>query len=356
MLRAARSRKLRVALASALALALALEGAVRVRQKLRYGTFGPVHEFARDERSGLDIPVPGRVTGPIRINRLGFRGPEIEVEKPPGLVRIACLGGSTTFCAEASSEDATWPARLQALLRERFPGRAIEVVNAGVAGYTLDRVLVNLERRVAPLDPDVVLVYEATNDLTRDTRELAIAQQVYTGHADSESWLSRVSLAWYLGEKNWRLRSRQRAAAGAAGRVSFEPRELSRGFEQRLRAVVESARSRAKLVVMMTFATQVRREQSPEQRLAACNTSLYYMPYMSPELLLDGFDEYNRVVRAVAADAGALLVETAGAVPGDRVHFADSVHLTDEGCRLFAETVAAALAADPRFRALAGAD
>jgi lysophospholipase L1-like esterase len=76
------------------------------------------------------------------------------------------------------------------------------------------------------------------------------------------------------------------------------------------------------------------------------------MPYMTAPLLLDAFDEYNRVVREVAAEKDALLIDMAMAVPGDRQHFADSVHFNDQGCAVFAQAVVARLQAEPKWREL----
>lgn len=343
------ARKLTLALSLLALLALTLEAAVRVRQRLKYGTFGRVQEFATDPSTGLQTPVPGRDTGAITINSLGFRGDEIASPKPEGTRRIAFCGASTTYCAEVSSNAATWPARVHAELAEQLPSCTLDFVNAGVPGYTLEETTLNLEQRLASLEPDVIVFYEATNDLTRDTRRLAQTQGVYTEHADRDSWPSRVSLAWYLVEKNLVLRSRQRAARIDTGRLQFDASELSRGFEQRLRKFVELASQRAKLVALVTFCVHVRRDQSPERQLEACNTSLYYMPYMTPELLLEGFEEYNRVIRAVARDTGTLLIEAAEGVPGDKEHFNDSVHLKDAGCLGLAKVVARGLLAEARF-------
>ena len=49
----------------------------------------------------------------------------------------------------------------------------MDYVNAGVPGYGLDSVLRNLEHRVRPLRPEIIVIYEATNDLSFDTYELA---------------------------------------------------------------------------------------------------------------------------------------------------------------------------------------
>src|SRR5262249_36875594 len=50
----------------------------------------------------------------------------------------------------------------------RYPGRAIEVVNAGADGYTSADSLIALALRGLALAPDVVVVYDAINDLRAD--------------------------------------------------------------------------------------------------------------------------------------------------------------------------------------------
>jgi lysophospholipase L1-like esterase len=350
--RATLARKLCVSLGILLALLALVELAMRARQYVKHGTFGAMHQFVRDPESGLEVQPPGRVTANFTINEKSFRGPLPETPKPPGRLRLAFLGGSTTFCAEATSEETTWPARVAAAVALQLPHGAVDYVNAGTGGYRLEQLLTNLEKRVAPLDPDVIFIYEATNDLTKDTRDVAVAQGVYSGHADEDSWLSSLSLTWYLIEKNLLLSSRQKEATQPGGVVHFEPRELSRNFRVALGTLVEAAQARSKLVVLLTFSTQARRGQEPARLFEACNTSFYYMPYMTPELLLDGFDEYNRVIREVAADKGALLLDVALAVPGDKEHFNDSVHLKDKGCAVFAQAVVAGLRASPQWREL----
>lgn len=350
--RAGLARKLAISLATLVALLAFIEAAVRTRQYIKYGTFGAMHVFVHDPLTGLDIPPPGRVTKNFSINELGFRGPLPERPKPEGWLRLAFLGASTTFCAEASCEEATWPARVAAGVAMQLPHAAVDYLNAGVGGYHLEQIQLNLERRVAQFEPDVIFIYEATNNLARDTRELAVAQNVYSGHADRESWLSEHSLTWYLVEKNLLMGSRKQGAGQGSAHIEFNPREVSGPFRERLSALVDAAKARASLVVLMTFSTQARRGQDPERLNEACNTSFYYMPYMTSELLLDTFEEYNRVVREVAAEKDVLLLDVAHAVPGDPEHFNDSVHFKDLGCAVFAQAVLAELRQQPRWREL----
>src|SRR5690606_16916383 len=98
-------------------------------------------------------------------NSLGFRGPETTWEKPEGVYRIACLGGSSTYGHTPTSDATTWPARLGVHLSQRYPERRIEVINAGTSGYSTFESIVNLAFRVSQLEPDLVIVYHSINDM-----------------------------------------------------------------------------------------------------------------------------------------------------------------------------------------------
>lgn len=330
--------------------ALLLEGVLRVRQWRKYGIAAPsFYELQEDPATGLRIPKPGSRVGPISIDSRGFRGPELELPKPPGRLRLAFLGGSTTFCAEASSFEATWPERVRAGLAAAHPGLSVDAVNAAGPGWSTRESLTNLVHRVAPLAPDVVVIYHATNDLTRDAQARAIAAGLAEKDAGGTSWLARVSLAWNLLEKNLRYHARQRDTGSRT--LDVDVGALAEDFRTRLDALVSSARDHgAKLVVLVTFSHRARRDQAPEELREASGSSRYYMPYLSVETILDGFDAYNRVIREEARRLGTVLVEGEDTIPGDAAHFADSVHFTDAGCALQAERVLRALEASPRFR------
>ena len=67
------------------------------------------------------------------------------------------------------------------------------------------------------------------------------------------------------------------------------------------------------------------------------------MPYMTPNSLLDAFDAYNQIIRDVAMEEDAILIDTAMAIPGDAAHFVDSVHFSDQGAAAMAKFVTARL-------------
>ncbi len=84
--------------------------------------------------------------------------------KPPAVYRIACLGGSTTYGDGVDDWRLTYPALLQDSLRA-WGVSEVEVVNAGVPGYSSYESVINLEFRVLDLHPDLVFFYEAINDV-----------------------------------------------------------------------------------------------------------------------------------------------------------------------------------------------
>ena len=155
-------------------LALGAEGLVRLRQWAKYGTAAPLDSTFRVEvRTGLRVPDRAKVASHVRINSLGFRSPELDDPKPPGTIRLAFLGASTTYSAEVSSNEATWPHLVWQALEKARPGVRFDYLNAAVPGYTTEASLRNLLLRVKPLQPDVIVFYEATNDVALDTRHLA---------------------------------------------------------------------------------------------------------------------------------------------------------------------------------------
>jgi hypothetical protein len=124
----------------------------------------PYRGFAYRPGAERARPADGRGQN-FHINALGMRGPEVDVEKPPGTYRILCLGGSTTFGTSVTEDHLTYPARLEHYLNEGAPaGRTYQVWNCGVNGYNTVENLIYLELSLVELEPDAILVYDAAND------------------------------------------------------------------------------------------------------------------------------------------------------------------------------------------------
>jgi lysophospholipase L1-like esterase len=122
--------------------------------------FRPHPLLAVAGRPGAVLEVGGKL---IHFNARGQRATnvvDLPLPKPPGVFRIVCEGGSTTFDILAPDDATTWPARLGALLAPRA-----DVANAGFTGWTSLESLVSLEIRDVDLAPDLVIVFSGINDL-----------------------------------------------------------------------------------------------------------------------------------------------------------------------------------------------
>lgn len=98
---------------------------------------------------------------PVTINSKGLRNPEIAYEKPADTYRILALGDSWTFGFRMNEPDA-YPRQLERLLNAsaatRGDTRKIEVINAGVVGYSTDQEAAYLATEGWKYSPDLVLV------------------------------------------------------------------------------------------------------------------------------------------------------------------------------------------------------
>ncbi len=127
-----------------------------------------------------------------RINARGLRGPEIDYDKRPGVLRVLFLGDSVTAGAGLPSHAEAFPhlagKRLAQLLH-----REVEIVNAGVNGYSTWQEARFLEAEGLRYRPDLVIVVFVLNDVTqRHGRHLARSAASVADRA--ANWSSLVAL------------------------------------------------------------------------------------------------------------------------------------------------------------------
>lgn len=99
----------------------------------------------------------------LHINSLGFRGKEFDPDDTRPF-RVFVLGGSSVFNRPVNN-NLGFCVILENKLKVRFPGRNIEIINAGVSGYTSFHSLINLSTRILDYNPDAIIVYHSWNDL-----------------------------------------------------------------------------------------------------------------------------------------------------------------------------------------------
>lgn len=107
--------------------------------------------------------VPNVVSGNVKINSAGFRGPQIEMKKPQNTYRILMLGDSELFSFLLFEEEAL-PRQLEGLLNGKSHALKFEVINSGVEGYNTFQELALLKTKGLLYSPDLVVMNYVLND------------------------------------------------------------------------------------------------------------------------------------------------------------------------------------------------
>ena len=98
-------------------------------------------------------------------NAFGWRGPDVPLNKPPGRVRVAFVGASTTL--DAHGDPFSYPEYVGRWLREwgraRHPSVSFDIVNAGREGILSNSIAAVVRDELTPVRPDLVVYYEGAN-------------------------------------------------------------------------------------------------------------------------------------------------------------------------------------------------
>jgi hypothetical protein len=100
---------------------------------------------------------------PLTVNQWGLRGPDYAPQKTAGTYRIALLGPSHIM-GSGVADDETIAALLTTRLAaaaDSAPGTRFEVLNFGVAGYSLLQQLAMLDDRAVRFQPDLVVITDS---------------------------------------------------------------------------------------------------------------------------------------------------------------------------------------------------
>ncbi len=101
------------------------------------------------------------------VNAKGTKGDDFTVPKPPGELRIICLGDSVVEGTQISPKD-TFPGlleeKLQPVIRQISQYKSVKVINAGISSHNSAFNLAYLEFRLIHYKPDMVIIKSSYND------------------------------------------------------------------------------------------------------------------------------------------------------------------------------------------------
>ncbi len=347
-------RRLAVSLATLVALALAVELAVRLAgpalgadaRAIERTRAWVLHGAAQFEPSPHTLYRRPRASE--HVNAQGFRDREWALERPPGMRRVACLGGSTTETASSGGFESAYPALLEAYL-ERASGEPFEVMNCGMSGWTSAELVVAWFLLVKDYRPDLVVLHLGANDVVARTwpdfrsdyshyrrpwerpRYSALHRKL-VAVSDAYAWLA--SRAGPPAVHDLVVRPH-------AGALEPLVPATAAPFARNVLTIARDARAQGAEVCLVTM--PVRPSDELEDRAESRDSRR-------------GIEEHNEVLRSLAREHGFLLVDLARAARdgGERFEraFVDLVHVTPAGNAGKAQLVADELARSwlPRLR------
>jgi len=293
-------------------------------------------------------PTPNYRKGLTSHNSLGYRGDEFALKKPDGVYRIVALGGSSTYDVSIKDNADTFTAQLEKLLKEDYGYQNVQVINAGVPGYNTWEILVNLEFRVLDLDPDLVIIYENTNDV----HARLVQPSAYRGDdlGRREAWQVPHVPLW---EHSALLRILSRMT-NRSRQVSIDdfvsaPTFLSWPYEYRLSEDNLDPNEILKENPPIYFRrnlenmSAIAKDHDIMIMLATWAHSPYKNDYASQDYYEHAFQENNDVIKEVAADEQIPLFDFAAVMPQEAIYWADGRHSNEAGAlvkaQLFAEYI-----------------
>jgi lysophospholipase L1-like esterase len=283
--------------------------------------------------------------GWVHINAQGIRGPAVALSRTAGVPRIMVVGGSTTFDTFVRGDDKAWPAQLQAELTRLRSGHKVEVVNAGVPGYRLLDNIIRLQTELYRFRPDVIVYYEAHNDIFAAFRQ-AVRAPGPTNTPDEmpvvtpwHQWLEQHSMLYakILGRllsvefsRTSRVESSRTAPHDSVLQATVDNGVAS--FDRDLTSFVLIAQSLGARVVVPEVVHVTGPRVETERDVGVRGLWRTSVPFAPPEMVLHAYARYDDIARTVAEKRGATYIPTTdfGLVgtrwysPGDPIHFNDA--------------------------------
>lgn len=293
-------------------------------------------------------PTPNYKKGLTSHNSLGYRNDEFPVEKPDGVFRIVALGGSSTYDVSIPDNKQIFTSQLEKLLQEEYGYQNVQVINAGVPGYNTWEILGNLEYRVLDLEPDLVIIYENTNDV----HARMVVPEAYRGDdlGRRQAWQA-PHVSWWEHSAVLRIVSR---ALNITRQISIDdfvsaPTYVSWPFESRLEDAnldpAQILKENPPIYYQRNLENMVAiaKEHDVQILFSTWAHSPYLHDYAAEDYYQQGFRENNEVVKDVATSHDIPLFDFASLMPQDAEYWADGRHVNEAGAvvkaRLFAEYI-----------------
>lgn len=270
----------------------------------------------------------------ISINSKGFRGAEISSDKGD-TYRIVAMGESTTFGMTLAPEDKPWPDLLEQMIRDRLkPRRPVEVINAGVPGYSLAQNLDRMQGHILPLKPDMIISYHGYNGFT-DIDSTLPPPQGPTGPVFEARPLNLLAICEY----RIKMILFRRQYVVLSPRHRFRPESpLQTGYAGAYRQLIAVAKANQIRLALANYSMAVNSNSAPGV------TAFYASVFDKLDRDIKVNEIHSTIVRELAAqNPEVCLIDTHPHLDGENEKFIDLMHFTQAGRQQLAENIFAGI-------------
>jgi hypothetical protein len=291
----------------------------------------------------------------LRIDANGFIMPSKKYSDPD--ISLVFLGGSTTECRFVEEEN-RFPYLTGLLLEKKF-GKKINSYNAGRSGnhslHSLDIFL----NKVAPINPDIVIMMHNINDLSVLLHEKSywnknqsrsvifdINEEIVSNFLKvmRDRWIPNLSAEMRNFDRSiralWKSPSKanDEFAASRGRKIVVDKSGMMEQFEMSLQSFISLCKARNIVPVLMTMSSRFK--ENPDQIVVESvkDVGLDYKQFK--EL----FDTFNDSIRKKGRENNILIIDLAGEIPQEKEFLYDIVHHNDNGSIKSAQIITERLA------------
>jgi lysophospholipase L1-like esterase len=259
-------------------------------------------------------------------------------------IKVALLGGSTTFCTGVTDKD-SWPAILQEQLGPKY-----SVINYGMPGFSTAENIIQLALIVPEARPSVVVLYEGWNDI-HNYHDTALSPDYYAHGMQQYGTLnlnvpggetSLVRLIQKIYDSSavltlvnqWRYKRSVQAAPKPTQVFRSDPDPaVDRLYVRNLKTLRLLSENIADCTL---FVPQVM------NNTVGSNKNRSWVPHIASSAMPDLMRRFNGLMETACDGGGAkcLYVADIAKAPWAPDDFIDDGHFTQKGCAKFASIIA----------------
>lgn len=316
------------------------------------------------DNDGIPYNIPDTRYKKWKINSLGFREKEFDLEKKKGRIRIMCFGSSETLGVH-ETEGKEWPSQLGELLKDKYP--EIEIINISIMGLSQKMRKAYIEKYVLPLAPDIIVmnhhrlffhIRESIRGAEINIVPCLINENI-KNYTKSRILLDRLlskfrktiykllpnqALSYY---SMWRLRKKikMKEKEYLKNKTPLDeiPESIILQYEKDLNSFIDYLKEKKIVPVMPTFPFLTTLANKDIYKTILMETRLMFFIEFSEDGILDAMCKLNTLIKKTAEKQDVVCIDIDNLLPKTLEYFADELHYTDKGAELIAKEICESL-------------